>query len=81
MARILITGQAGKAVSRNSITAPEPSEREREMAEQKPERNLLKEIRDTLGMTAKDMIREWKDLPEKDKNDIRKGVEDGTLTY
>lgn len=45
------------------------------------ERNLLKEIRDYFGMKAADMIREWKELSEKDKEEIRTGIENGTLTY
>lgn len=77
MARIPITGQARKAVSRNSITAPEPNRKGKEMAE----RNLLKEIRDFFGMKASDMIREWKELSETDKEQIRTGIENGTLTY
>lgn len=33
------------------------------------------------AMDAKAMIREWKELPEKDKADIRNGIENGSLTY
>lgn len=45
------------------------------------ERNLLKEIRDALGMTPKEFIKEWKVLPEKDKAEIREAVSNGSLTY
>lgn len=51
------------------------------MPEREDGRNLLKEIRDFFGMTASQMVKEYKVLTEKDKADIRKGIEDGSLTY
>lgn len=45
------------------------------------ERNILKECREFFGMPAGDFVREWKLLSQKDKDDIKKGIEDGTLTY
>ena len=41
----------------------------------------VKEIMAFFGMTPKDMIREWKPLSDKDKDELRKGISDGTLTY
>jgi hypothetical protein len=54
----------------------------------------LKQVMAFFGMDAKDMTKEWKTVPanatpeqrrtmltEKDKDDIKKGIEDGTLTY
>ena len=41
----------------------------------------IKDIRDFFGMTAKDMIREWKLLTEESKDQIRTGLGNGTLTY
>ena len=46
-----------------------------------PERNLLKELRDFFGMSAAEFVRDWKLLPQKDKDQLKKGIEDGTLTY
>lgn len=33
------------------------------------------------GVTLKDWQTEWKDLPEEDKEDLRMGLGDGSLTY
>lgn len=41
----------------------------------------IKDIRDFFGMTAKDMIKEWKLLSEGSKDQIRQGLADGSLTY
>ena len=54
----------------------------------------LKEIMAFFGMDAKQMTKEWKTLPanataaqkrtmltDEDKKQIKKGIEDGTLTY
>ena len=39
-------------------------------------------IRDALGYTSNTQFsREWKELPERDRDQIRAGVENGTLTY
>jgi hypothetical protein len=43
--------------------------------------NLLAQIRDFLGMSSGDFAREWKQLSPGDKADIKKGIEDGSLTY
>ena len=41
----------------------------------------LKAIMAFFGMTAKDMVKEWKMLSDKDKQQIREGIENGSLTY
>lgn len=46
-----------------------------------PETVSIKDIRDFFGMTAKDMIKEWKGLSEESKAQIRQGLADGSLTY
>jgi hypothetical protein len=44
-------------------------------------RNLLKELREFFAMSAGDFAREYKKLGDQDKKDLKKGIEDGTLTY
>ena len=56
MARIPITGQEVKAVSKSNTTAPEPNRKETTMANDV----TVKEIAAALRMTPKEMIREWK---------------------
>jgi hypothetical protein len=46
-----------------------------------PTENGLKVVMAFFGMNAKDMMREWKALTQKDKDDIRNGIENGSLTY
>lgn len=44
----------------------------------------IKDIRDNLkieGETLKDFAATWKDLSDKDKDDVRKGIADGSMTY
>lgn len=54
----------------------------------------LKQVMAFFGMDAKEMTKEWKTVPvnatpkqrrtmltEEDKEQIKKGIEDGTLTY
>ena len=45
------------------------------------ERNLLKEMREFFGMDAGSFTREYKQLSPKDKAELKKGIEDGTLNY
>lgn len=33
------------------------------------------------GQSLSDFSKEWKTLPDKDKDDIRKGFADGSMTY
>lgn len=41
----------------------------------------LKAVMAFFGMNAKEMMKEWKALSDKDKVDIQKGLADGSLTY
>lgn len=41
----------------------------------------LKQVRDFFGIEGKDMVAEWRTLSEKDKEQLRAGIGDGTLTY
>lgn len=41
----------------------------------------LKMVREFFGMSLAEMKTEWVPLPEKDKQEIIKGLSDGTLTY
>lgn len=41
----------------------------------------IKLVKDFFGMDLKQMKAEWTTLPQKDKDDILKGLTDGTLTY
>lgn len=41
----------------------------------------LKAVMEFFGMSAKDMMKEWKAMSEKDKVDIQSGLANGTLTY
>lgn len=38
-------------------------------------------VKEFFGMTLAEMKAEWIPLPQKDKEDITKGLRDGTLTY
>lgn len=49
-----------------------------------PKKATVSEIKSALKLgteTLKDFTNEWKNLPEKDKEDLRKGVGDGSMTY
>lgn len=41
----------------------------------------LKMVRDFFGMSLAEMKSEWTTMPEKDKQEIIKGLTDGSLTY
>lgn len=41
----------------------------------------LKTIMAFFGMTPSEMTKEWKRLTDKDKTDIKSGLENGSLTY
>lgn len=41
----------------------------------------LKIVMQFFGMSAKDMMREWKLLSMKDREDISNGIANGSLTY
>lgn len=41
----------------------------------------LKAIMAFFGMTASEMVKEWKRLSEADKEQIKSGIQDGTLSY
>lgn len=42
---------------------------------------ILAKIRDYFGMTASQMMQEWKALDSKSKEQIKAGIADGTFTY
>jgi hypothetical protein len=48
------------------------------MSDTKP---LLVRIREALGMDTKTFTQEWKTLPQEDRDQIKAGVENGTMTY
>lgn len=41
----------------------------------------LKMVREFFGMNLTEMKSEWVPMPNKDKEEIVKGLQDGTLTY
>lgn len=41
----------------------------------------LKDIMAFFGMAPKEMTKEWKALSDQDKEDIKSGLENGSLTY
>ena len=41
----------------------------------------VKELKEFFGMDAATFMREWKELSDEDKADLKKGVGDGTFTY
>lgn len=41
----------------------------------------LKEVMAFFEMDAKSFTREWKKLNEKDREELRRGIGDGSLTY
>lgn len=41
----------------------------------------LAEVRDYFGLSAKQMMSDWRKLTEDDKRQLRAGLGDGTLTY
>lgn len=41
----------------------------------------LKDIMAFFGMTSQQMTREWKQLTDADKADIKAGLSNGSLTY
>lgn len=43
--------------------------------------SILKTVREFFGMTLSEMKEQWVPLPESDKQDIIKGLTDGSLTY
>lgn len=46
-----------------------------------PEKSDTKRIIEFFGMTAGEMIKEWKLLTDEDKKQIREGILNGSLTY
>jgi len=53
------------------------------MSDTKPENKGtgVKKVMEFFGMAAGEFMKEWKPLSEKDKNDLREGIYNGTLTY
>lgn len=45
------------------------------------EKATTKRLMEFFGMTAKEFMKEWKELSVEDKNELRKGMEDGSLSY
>lgn len=43
--------------------------------------NILSQIRDFFGMSSADFAREYKALSTEDKEQIKAGIANGTLTY
>lgn len=41
----------------------------------------LKTIRDYFGIHSSDFLKEWKALTEQDREDIRSGFDNGSMTY
>lgn len=41
----------------------------------------VKEVKEFFGMTLAEMKAEWVTLPSKDREDILKGLSDGSLNY
>lgn len=41
----------------------------------------LKDIMAFFGMSPREMTKEWKALSDKDKEQIKSGLENGSLTY
>lgn len=47
-----------------------------------PEKEItIKDITAFFGMTPREMVKEWKELSDTDKADIRSGLQNGSLTY
>ena len=46
-----------------------------------PEKSILVRIREYFGMNMTEFSREWRQLDDTSKEQIRKGIGDGTLTY
>lgn len=46
-----------------------------------PTDTILTRIRETLGMNMRDFAKEWRELSDKDKEELRRGVRDGSMTY
>jgi hypothetical protein len=44
----------------------------------KPVATQLKEF---FGLSAADFMKQWKELTDQDKNDLRQGVENGSWSY
>lgn len=45
------------------------------------EKTLIQTVKEFFGMSAQQMVREWKMLSEEDKEQIREGLMNGSLTY
>jgi hypothetical protein len=41
----------------------------------------ISRLRDYFQMRASDFMREWKELTDQDKEDLKKGIMDGSFTY
>lgn len=41
----------------------------------------LKQVREFFGLSVSEMTQAWKELSDKDKSDLKKGIGDGTLNY
>ncbi len=49
-----------------------------------PKKASIKDVADAVkipGETLKDFSATWKELPEEDKEQLRQGVGDGSMTY
>ncbi len=41
----------------------------------------VSKIRDYFGMTTQEFTKQWREMDEKDKAEIRSGFDNGTMTY
>lgn len=41
----------------------------------------IKEVKEFFELPPSEFMKEWKALSPEDKEDLRKGIHDGTLTY
>lgn len=41
----------------------------------------IKEVMAFFGMTAQEFTKEWRKMSQQDKEELRRGIGDGSLTY
>lgn len=46
-----------------------------------PETITIATIRDFFGLKTGEFMKQWQELSDQDKKDIRKGFEDGSMNY
>lgn len=72
---------SARGLSLKTGSAPKPHQSNTHTESETIMATTLKDIRDFFDIPLSQFSKEWKALPQRDRDQIKQGLEDGTLTY